>query len=105
MPNYLELFAREMRTRRKEAGLSQEALAEKTDVSMALISEIERGIANPTIQTLGKIARYFDVTLTDMLTNEEYSDSIAQTKLKLISKILMMNREELEIISKYFSKF
>ncbi len=105
MPNYLDFFAKEMKTRRKEAGLSQEALAEKTDVSMALISEIERGIANPTIQTLGKIAKYFNVTVTEMLSNEENSESIAHTKLKLINKILMMNREELEIISKSFSKF
>ena len=93
-----------MRTRRKEAGLSQEGLAEKTDVSMALISELERGIANPTIQTLEKIATYFNVTVPEMLSNEEKSESIAYAKLRIINKILAMDREQLESISKYISK-
>ena len=104
MPKYLENFAREMRTRRKEAGLSQEALAEKTDVSMALISEIERGIANPTIQTLEKIATYFNVTVPEILSNEENSESIAYTKLTLINKILVMDRDQLENICKFISR-
>ena len=104
MPNYLDFFAKEMRTRRKEAGLSQEGLAEKTDVSMALISELERGIANPTLQTIEKIASYFGASLSEMLAPEDQSESIAYTKLRIINKILVMDREQLESISKYISK-
>ena len=56
MTKPLEAFAQEMRRRRKQRNLSQEALAEKAGISMALVSELERGIANPTLQTMEKIA-------------------------------------------------
>ena len=104
MSKPLEVFAREMRSRRKQEGLSQEGLAEKAGVSMPLVSEMERGIANPTLQTLEKISAYFQTTVSEMLKCEDNSDGLATMRINLIRKILGSNRDELEKISRFFAK-
>lgn len=41
---------------RAEAGLSQSELAAQTGIDQSDISKIERGVANPSISTLGRLA-------------------------------------------------
>ncbi|MDH4619243.1 helix-turn-helix domain-containing protein [Brevibacillus sp. AY1] len=48
---------------RKEKGLNIRQLAEMADVTPSLLSQIERGLANPSIQTLKMIAHVLDVQL------------------------------------------
>ena len=55
---------------RKQAGLSQEALAELIGVSRQSISKWETGEASPEISKLPLLAKAFDVT-TDWLLSEE----------------------------------
>ena len=57
-------------TLRKQAGLSQEELAEKLDVSRQAISKWEQGKAMPETEKLIILARYFGVTL-DALVGED----------------------------------
>lgn len=45
-----------IRDARKEAGLTQNELAEKTGIQQAMISRIEAGKANPTLETLASLA-------------------------------------------------
>jgi len=47
MSELKELFGRNVANRRRELGLSQEALAEATGVTVETISHIERGIHGP----------------------------------------------------------
>jgi len=49
------LLGEAVRARRKEAGLSQEKLAEKAGLSTVFISRIERGVESPTVANLCKI--------------------------------------------------
>ena len=46
-----------VRATRKKAGISQEKLAEKADLSTVFISRIERGVESPSVDNLVKIAR------------------------------------------------
>lgn len=50
--------------RRTELSLSQQELARRTGLRQALISEIERGTANPTLSTLKKIFKQLDLQLS-----------------------------------------
>lgn len=50
---------------RKEQGLSQEELAFECDLHRTYISGIERGVRNPTIVTLDKIARVLKISIQD----------------------------------------
>lgn len=44
-------------TARAEAGISQMQLAELTGISQADISRMERGLANPSVSTLNRVAK------------------------------------------------
>lgn len=48
----LERFGRSIAERRREAGLTQERLAERTGLHPHTIGEIERGLEDPTVSTV-----------------------------------------------------
>lgn len=45
-----------MSAARAKAGLSQIELSSETGIDQSDISKIERGVSNPTVETLGRIA-------------------------------------------------
>jgi len=51
---------------RKEAGLTQENLAEKADYSVEFISFVERGINAPSIEGCERIANALGIPLKDL---------------------------------------
>ena len=53
---------------RAKRGWSQEKLAELSDMSKNYIGDVEKGKSSPTIETLAKIAKAFEIELHD-LTN------------------------------------
>jgi transcriptional regulator with XRE-family HTH domain len=52
---------------RKEKGISQEKLALKADIDRSYMSEVERCLANPSIEALIKIGNALDVTPSELL--------------------------------------
>jgi len=68
-PDYPQIGG-QLRLRRRELGLSLRALAERLGVSPSLISQIERGRANPSVSTLYSIVGELDVSLDELLFNE-----------------------------------
>lgn len=48
---------------RERAGLSQNELSGKTGIYQSTISRMERGMANPSVETLARIARAMDMKL------------------------------------------
>jgi len=54
-------FGRNVRRYRKEAGLTQEMLGELTNLDRGYISGVERGVRNPTIVNVEKIAKALQV--------------------------------------------
>lgn len=52
---------------RKKNGLSQEQLAEKIGISRQTVSNWERGIATPDVETLNLISKLFDEDLSVMI--------------------------------------
>jgi transcriptional regulator with XRE-family HTH domain len=53
----LDQFGQNVRKLRAEKGLSQEALAEKADLDPTYISGIERGVRNPSLLSIVRIAK------------------------------------------------
>lgn len=51
---------------RLEARLTQEALGERASVSYKFIGEVERGVGNPTVDTLQGIANALDVDVSEL---------------------------------------
>ena len=57
---------------RREKGLTLEELAERSGVSRAMLSKIERGEKNPTLIVAAKLAEGLGVSLSRLLGVEEY---------------------------------
>ncbi len=69
-------LARSVKLRRKELGLSQEELADLAEIDRTYASQIERGIANPSLEVLYRISRALDLELTTLMaTNLKVSSN------------------------------
>jgi transcriptional regulator with XRE-family HTH domain len=67
----VEAFGRVLRSLRKERGLSQEGLALEADLQRNYVSLIERGINQPTITTIFKLALALKVRPSEMIARAE----------------------------------
>ncbi len=81
---------------RKNKGLTQELLAEKSDLSTRQIVKIENGQATPTIQTLQSIAKALDVSFNNLFDNDSY-DSISIVRSKARALLDSLNDDNLRL--------
>jgi transcriptional regulator with XRE-family HTH domain len=58
---------RNLRRLRLECGLSQEALALEAKVARNYMSGLERGVRNPTVLILDRLARVLKVSISDIV--------------------------------------
>ena len=56
---------------RRKLDIAQERLGLESGVDRTLVSKIERQIANPSLETLTKIAAQLQVTVTELLTKRK----------------------------------
>ncbi len=63
-------LAEEIKALRAEKGLSQEALALDANVDRSYVSHLERGVANPTVEILQRIANALDAKVHVTLSKE-----------------------------------
>ena len=68
----LILFSERARQLRKEAGLSQTQLAQKLGITQRKLSYLESGQSEPDMETLCRMADFFDVTTHYLLGRTEY---------------------------------
>ena len=83
--NYKALGKR-IQQRRQQLGLSQNDAAEKLDLSTSFFSRVERGEKVASLETLIKIANFFEFSL-DFLLQDSMKKSVSdklQTKLAQI---------------------
>ncbi|MDO9024722.1 helix-turn-helix transcriptional regulator [Zwartia sp.] len=63
-------LANRLRDRRKELGLSQEAMADLTGIDRTYASQIERAVANPSLEVLVNIGDALNLDVADLLRDE-----------------------------------
>jgi transcriptional regulator with XRE-family HTH domain len=66
MRDLRKLFGKRLSTLRRNIGLTQEQLAEATNLSVDFISLIERGVYSPSFARLPKIAKALKVSIKDL---------------------------------------
>jgi transcriptional regulator with XRE-family HTH domain len=59
-------FGRRLRQLRRERDLTQEQLAEVAEVSVDLVSNIERGVNAPSFETLERLAAALSLPIKDL---------------------------------------
>lgn len=91
-----EIFIENLRTVRKQEGLSQLRLSEMAGLSSSIVGDIETGRRNPTLTTIGKLAEALDVPVHQLFYDthagypeKAYSDKTARKILmhQLIDEI------------------
>lgn len=65
----VQLLGENVRTLRKERGLSQEELAFQAGMKRSYLSDLERGTRNPSVRALGRIADSLNVSPSKLLEN------------------------------------
>ncbi len=64
---YLQLIGNNIRKKRSIKGISQQELADNSDVAKSTIQRIEKGEMNPSILTLIKISLSLEMDFTELL--------------------------------------
>ena len=57
-----------LRAARREAGVTQTALAERIGVDQAVISRLERGVHRPRLDTLARVAEGLNLSVPELLS-------------------------------------
>lgn len=86
-----KLIGNRIQTVRKTRGYTQEWLAEKLDVSVGYISQIERGITKMSLDLLAKISSIFNCDLSELVVGASvnaanYLDYELNSHYALLSK-------------------
>lgn len=67
--NIKVFFGQRVKKLRLEAGMSQEAFADRCGLDRTYISGIERGVRNPTLEVIGRIAEGLGREIVDLFNN------------------------------------
>jgi transcriptional regulator with XRE-family HTH domain len=69
MEDVRKTVGRNVRRLREEAGLSQEKLALEADLDRTYVSGVERGVRNPTVTVVARIAKALKTEPNKLLLN------------------------------------
>jgi transcriptional regulator with XRE-family HTH domain len=64
-------FGKAVRRLRSERGFSQEKFAARAHISRTYMSEIERGVTGVSLESVARIAKALDVTMSALLRQVE----------------------------------
>jgi len=65
--NLKSAFGKVLLQLRQEKGVSQQELADNCDIERAYISRLERGLYQPSITIVFKIAEYFEIKPAELI--------------------------------------
>ena len=60
-----------LRSIRKERKLTLKDLSQRADLSVPYLSDIERGVVNPSVETVQKVAKAYNMTFKDLFNGVE----------------------------------
>ena len=68
---FLSGFGIYLRSLRTKAGLSQEELADRAGIHVTYLSGVERGLRNPSIRNVRRLAQAMEVPTRELFSFEE----------------------------------
>lgn len=93
----LTAIGKRIQNRRKQLMLTQEQLAEMMNVSIQMVSNLERGNKAIRIDNLINLSQILDISTDYILTGKETTDDI-QTLTARISKLSQKERKMVELL-------
>jgi transcriptional regulator with XRE-family HTH domain len=82
--NIKRMVGGKIRAARKAKGLSQLALAERSDLSADFIGKVERGTTSPSLESLKAIATALNLPLGDLFVGELAAGPLQEALIELI---------------------
>jgi transcriptional regulator with XRE-family HTH domain len=67
-------FGLAIRQRRHELAISQEELAERSDLHRTYISDIERGSRNPSLESIERLAKALEIKISTLFANYGFEE-------------------------------
>lgn len=98
------LVGERIRKIRKEEGLSLEHFALRCDMNAAYVGHIERGVQNPTLNTLERICKGLDISVEDLFIDKSTTVDEEQEEGVSGHKVRAEARDKLQIIKEYARK-
>lgn len=104
-------FGKFLANLRKERGLYQKEVAAYLNVTVATISNYENGVHTPDLDTLAKLADFYDVSTDYLLQRTRYKASIRTLNKRLskdytisdiINTTLQLDRRNIESLLDYY---
>lgn len=95
-----------LRELREEAGLTQKQFAEKINSMQRNISNWEKGINQPDLQTLIAIADFFQVSLDELCGRDknDFKNTKANSLMKTVMNLTPEQQAAIENLIKSFGK-
>lgn len=75
--NY-KIVGNRIQAKRRMKGITQESMAEALNFSVGFISQLERGITKPSLDSLYDIACYLDCSISELVDMEKYHENAYQ---------------------------
>ena len=73
-------LGRRLRLIRREKKMTLKDLSQLAGLSVPYLSDVERDVVNPSVETLQKVAKAFNMTVRDLLSGvEELGESVTTT--------------------------
>lgn len=85
-------FAEKLKSIRKQAGLSQEQLAEKLGVSRQAVTKWETDMGIPDIENIMAISALFDISIDELLSNERGMKNLTSICLKALRNMILTSQ-------------
>ena len=83
--------------RRKQMGLTQEQLADKMDVSIQMVSNLERGNKSIRIENLIKLSEILNISTDYILTGKETTEDM-QTLTEQMASLSQKERKMMKLL-------
>lgn len=91
--SFRKRFGQKLKEIRTKAGLSQEKLAEKIDVSRNTISRIETGVNLPTDDNIEKLHELLILDIDHLFDNE--------THIRIANKLKLVDDDKLNLVENF----
>ncbi|MDR6733768.1 helix-turn-helix domain-containing protein [Sphingobacterium sp. 2149] len=91
----MKTLGKKIRLLRQQKGWTQQDVAKKLDVSIPAFSKMETGITDLNLSRLNQIAKLFNLTLVQLVSNSETDDVKDYTKeIRLLNEKLQQKGDE-----------
>jgi transcriptional regulator with XRE-family HTH domain len=83
----METISERIRSLRKEKGLNQAELGEKTGITRRSISTIENGETDPSAKQITALSNFFNVSTEYLLNGKEEKNTMSETEQEIIQLV------------------